>query len=677
MNFRISNIRTRLLLMILPLMIVSLGTVAGLSYYFANQFLSRSIDESAVSIGADYSNQIKGDVNERVIELEDLASNQVMRSSDTIQIVKALSELHKRTGNFENINALALDGSGVRFNGTTTNVSDRDYFKAVMNTKQVYISDPLLARANGKLSVIIAVPVLEDGKLVKIVTGNVSLQQVNDLIKEVKFKENGYATLIDDSGMLIAHAKRPELNGKLNISTKKLDPELQVQNTVVDDQYKKLFEEAKKGKRVSGRYTDLDGIKNIGVFTPIKLTGGQQWVMVVSAPEVEATREVSLLSKIMFWVVLLCIVLTTIIVIYISKKIAKPIVLMRDEALLLAEGDLRKRQVDIHSDDEIGQLGQAFRKMAENLRYLIVQVQMQANTIASSSEELTAGAQQSAEAASQAAISVTQIAEGTERQAVAVTSMSAVAAEISASIGEIANTGKKISDTASGSTKETERGHQAIEQAMEQMKQINQGSESVHRVIGELAKGSKEISEIVNLIASIAGQTNLLALNAAIEAARAGEQGRGFAVVAEEVRKLAEESNQAAKRIADLIKKNENDMNEAITATRANSSAVDTGINVVEVAGTIFEEIAGSVLQLSDQICEISDSINQIAVGSQALVESIQSIDSESKANATETLTVSAISEEQSASMEEIASASQVLAKIAGELQEMAVKFKV
>lgn len=676
-NFKLSSIRTRLLLIILPLMIISLGAVAGLSYYFANQYLSRSVEETAMSLGSDYSNQIMALINERVIEMEGLASNQVMHSNDTLQIVNALSETAKRTGNFDNINALSLDGSGVRLDGSKTNVADRDYFKAVSSTKQNYISDPSLTRGTGKLGVIIAVPVLEDGKLVKIVTGNVSLQRVTDLIKEVKFKDSGYATIIDDGGLVIAHSKRPELNGKLNVSTKKIDPDLKVENVEVDDNYIKFFQEAKSGKKTFGRYTDMDGIKSVGIFVPIKLVGGKEWVMAISAPEVELTREVSTLSKIMFWVVLFSSILTAFVVLYISTIFAKPIVLMRDEALLLAKGDLRQRQVAIQSSDEIGQLANAFKEMAKNLHYLIVQVQMQANSIASSSEQLTAGAQQSAQAVNQVAISITQIAQGTERQATAVNSMSDVAGEISVSIGEIAHTGKIIEEAASDSTRETERGHQAIEQAMLQMKQINQGSDSVQRAIGELAKGSQEISEIVSLIASIAGQTNLLALNAAIEAARAGEHGRGFAVVAEEVRKLAEGSNQAAKRISDLIKKNEIGMNEAIAATRANSEAVDIGINVVKIAGTTFENIAGSVVKLSNQISEISDSINQIAVGSQGLVGSVQSIDGESKANTTEILNVSALSEEQSASMQEIASASQVLAKIASALQESVVKFKV
>ncbi|AJQ29843.1 hypothetical protein [Pelosinus fermentans] len=131
---------------------------------------------------------------------------------------------------------------------------------------------------------IIAVPVLEEGKLVKIITGNVSLQRISDLIKEIKFKENGFATLIDDSGMIIAHGKRPELNGKLNISTKKLDPELQVENTGVDDHYKQLFEDAKSGSKTSGLYTDLDGIRNIDQIA----VGSQELVKSIQSIDCES-----------------------------------------------------------------------------------------------------------------------------------------------------------------------------------------------------------------------------------------------------------------------------------------------------------------------------------------------------------------------------------------------------
>ena len=112
----------------------------------------------------------------------------------------------------------------------------------------------------------------------------------------------------------------------------------------------------------------------------------------------------------------------------------------------------------------------------------------------------------------------------------------------------------------------------------------------------------KEISEIVTLISTIAKQTNLLALNAAIEAARAGEHGRGFAVVAEEVRKLAEESNQATEQISALIQQNQLNMDQAVAATQAGAEGIRAGIPLVQATGETFKNIVESILQLCDQI---------------------------------------------------------------------------
>ncbi|MDF2930508.1 MAG: methyl-accepting chemotaxis sensory transducer, partial [Anaerospora sp.] len=188
---------------------------------------------------------------------------------------------------------------------------------------------------------------------------------------------------------------------------------------------------------------------------------------------------------------------------------------------------------------------------------------------------------------------------------------------------------------------------------------------------------SKEIGQIVDTISGIAGQTNLLALNAAIEAARAGEQGRGFAVVAEEVRKLAEQSQNAAKQIATLISEIQGDTDKAVSAMNAGTREVKLGAEVVNASGVAFQEIVAMILKGSNQTKEISVAIEHIAAGSGQIVNSVNEINELSKTASAEAQTVSAATEEQAASMEEVASASQSLSHLAVNLQDDVSKFRI
>lgn len=372
-------------------------------------------------------------------------------------------------------------------------------------------------------------------------------------------------------------------------------------------------------------------------------------------------------------IALLCVVLLAI---GIASKIVKPIKSLVQSVGLVASGDLTQ-QVQVGSTDEIGTLAADFNKMVEQLRALITKVNNLAQSLAASSEELTASADQSAQAANQVAISITDVAQGTERQLNSVTHTTTIVEKISNGIEDVAASSNSVVASSEETSMVAKEGGKAIEIAVAQMKMIEATVAETSTKVSKLGDRSKEIGQIVDTISSIAGQTNLLALNAAIEAARAGEAGRGFAVVAEEVRKLAEQSHEAAKLITVLIAEIQRETDEAVISMHEGTKQVDLGSQVVMQSGQSFNSIAGSVEKVTVQIRNISVAIQQMATGSQQIVMSVQDIEEISKHTARESQSVSAATEEQSASMQEVAAASQALARMAEELQIAISVFKV
>ncbi|MDF2634911.1 MAG: methyl-accepting chemotaxis sensory transducer [Pelosinus sp.] len=362
--------------------------------------------------------------------------------------------------------------------------------------------------------------------------------------------------------------------------------------------------------------------------------------------------------------------------IYISRGISMPARLITQAASEITHGNLALNDIAMKSSDELGQLAASFNQMKSNLRQVIEKVSHAAQQLTASSQQLTASAAHSTLAANQVADSISDMAQGAEMQLTTFTETTVAVQQMSVGIQQIATNANVVAGKSAQASETATKGGESIEKAINQMAQIEKTVNTSAQVIIKLGEQSKEIGQIVGTISGIAGQTNLLALNAAIEAARAGEQGRGFAVVAEEVRKLAEQSQGAAKKIAQLIGEIQDDTEEAVIAMNKGTNEVKIGAQVVDVAGKSFQDIAQLVLEVSTQIKDISSAIQQIADGSQIIVISVKEIDSLSKKTSEETQIVSAATQEQSASMEEITASSQLLGDMAQNLQEVVSKFR-
>jgi methyl-accepting chemotaxis protein len=391
----------------------------------------------------------------------------------------------------------------------------------------------------------------------------------------------------------------------------------------------------------------------------------------------ENERNAVIASSIIGGVSLLALIILACFGFWLARSIAGPMGSVTGALVEVANGNLTIRDINITTTNEVGKLAKALNTMKDNMTALVRQIQNDAEQVAASSEELTASSEQSAQAANQVATSITSVANGATEQLAAANETSAVVQQMSAGVQQMAASANQVAAQSAQAADKATAGGKAVENAVDQMAQIENTVNTSAAVVAKLGERSKEIGQIVDTISGIAGQTNLLALNAAIEAARAGEQGRGFAVVAEEVRKLAEQSQEAAKKIAELIGEIQGDTDKAVVAMSDGTREVKTGAEVVNAAGVAFQEIADLVTQVSGQVKDISAAIQQTAAGSQHIVGSVKKIDELSKKTAGESQSVSAATEEQLASMEEIAASSEALAKLSQGLQTAVAKFRV
>ena len=273
--------------------------------------------------------------------------------------------------------------------------------------------------------------------------------------------------------------------------------------------------------------------------------------------------------------------------------------------------------------------------------------------------------------------SIVEVAEGTVKQKSSVQDAIDVVEEVEKQLVLLSDNSKNIADASQAANRSAANGAGKVEQAVENMDKLEHTVKETENIIRDLGEQSKRIGEIVDTISGIAEQTNLLALNAAIEAARAGEHGKGFAVVAEEVRKLAEQSGNATENITSIINDIQKRTQDAVVSMQTGTEMTLGSVQSVNEAGSAFQEIVAQLEQLLARIERSAEAIKETNRGSKRITEAIHAIETVASALAEETQTVSAATEEQTASVHEVASASKKLEEMAAELQGSVERFKL
>ena len=346
-------------------------------------------------------------------------------------------------------------------------------------------------------------------------------------------------------------------------------------------------------------------------------------------------------------------------------------------AVSISENNLTRKLLSdtVERKDEFGNMGRALKVMQDNLTGTIKSIGSIAENIAASSQELHANADQTARASGEVANATTTIMSETEQTGREVQKALGLIESTEIALKDMAENTNQVALTAEDTAKTSHEGQESVETAVISINSVGEGTVKITDAVTDLKESSSRISDIVEMITGIASQTNLLALNAAIEAARAGEHGRGFAVVAEEVRKLAEESGNAAEQIGELIGKNTVSIDRTVSLMDEQRELVGQGVEKVNLSGQAFAKIAQMVENLSGQVQSISAGVEESAASSIQIVNANRAITESSNKVIEEVTTVSAAAQQQAASTEEIASGSQVLAQMAEDLNVIAAKF--
>lgn len=424
--------------------------------------------------------------------------------------------------------------------------------------------------------------------------------------------------------------------------------------------------------------TDILGKPFFACYEPLKDANGQNVGMLFYGAPADYVS--SMESKFIWYSVLAALVFILISGFIITRAISYKMRSLEDvqQAMnMVANGDLGISDLPVNGNDELDRLAADTNNMKNAVRKLMSNISDSAQVVASSSQQLTASASQTAESVRSVANSATVMADNSGEQRSQLENTAYMIERMSFHVDNLNKEFIEMRQVADDSLNGAKEGQNVVNQAVKAMENISAQIQESSQSVIKLGEQSKEIGQVVDTIAGIAGQTNLLALNAAIEAARAGEAGRGFAVVAEEVRKLAEQSEAATHSIADIIGAIQVDTSKAVEAMLANGEEIKKGNKIVENTGSAFANIAEKIEVMHQKMAVSTRSVRHVRDRSVSINEAIGNVNNLGNKTASEAENVSAATEEQAAMMDEIAEASNGMADMAQKLQEEVNKFKL
>ncbi|WP_290768553.1 MULTISPECIES: methyl-accepting chemotaxis protein [Exiguobacterium] len=359
-----------------------------------------------------------------------------------------------------------------------------------------------------------------------------------------------------------------------------------------------------------------------------------------------------------------------------QRLFLKPINRLGRQARIMAGGDLTGEDIEVASNDELGDLVTAFNEMKHNLVGLIRRVGEASDKVTAYSEELYASTDH-------VATTTQGVSRLFEEMNVAAQGSSKRAEEGTIGVNQAVDGLNQIAAASQGVNEQTihtleaaNGGLETVQLAEKRMQEIRRANELTQQMVNRLSNQSLEIEKITRSITAITEQTNLLALNAAIEAARAGEHGKGFAVVAAEVRKLAEESKQSAIQIQTVVRDIQRDTEQVESAFEESSVHVENGVSQMGEVAEAFREIVSVIEETSRQMSEIAAATEEVSANTTEVAVSVEDMSTNAVSTQRSVEEAGANVEEQLAAIQEINGIAETMSHMSSELKDVVHVFK-
>ncbi len=684
---RFKKISTRMLAVIVPILILSMGIMTIISVRDSSSTISQQISERMIAELSAAEENIEGSLTGVTTMAETIAGSAsatyktmaISSFEDMIRGIIVTNDMVMGSGiwfepyiydkNQEYIGPyIYKDGDTIQKTNDYANAEydyfSQEYYTLAKSAMKTIITNPYFDPTSGVVMSSCSSPIINsDGEFVGCVTVDMELSTVSKMVEGIKVGKGGRAILLDSNGTYLAGVDANKISAAEKITADS--------NSGLAAAGTKIMSSESGTCSYSSSENGTEDI----YYDTIGSTG---WKLMISMPRSETDQPVKQLALIMIIVAIIFIVIEIIIVILQVSNIAKGIGKVKNFAGTLAEGDFTVSPIDVRSADELGVMSTSLNDMFDSNKEVI-------SSIAEGSKEIDESSRRLSESSTELDSQFGHIRDEMNNVNEAMMTTSAATQEVNASTEEVLSNVNLLAaeaDSCMDMSREIKDRAGSIE------KQSRSSYDEAERLTAEFSERLTEsirnaavvdtISEMADDISGIAGQVNLLSLNASIEAARAGEAGRGFAVVATEIGNLAGSTSETVGRIQETIRL----VQDAFAELRDSASGIldfvekkvapdyDNFVKVAEQYGNdakSFEQASSSISEMSENIKsimgEVTDAVQNIAEATQDTTDiSTKIMDS-----------IELVSER----IEDVSSMSSSQQRIAEGLAEMVGKFKL